>query len=113
MTNSLIQQLETLPAFSGFKKALSEKLNLENNYVSHFEPESDGYYDDKDENGKQQVSYFHKNSDEREEEAVCELLSDNSGYFNEFVTEDLSRDAIELIRVLIKEIIKQERGYHV
>lgn len=104
--NKLLEELRALPAFNTFEKAVNDKLNINNTYVEHFAPEKRGYYDEKDDDGRQ-VCYPYTLSDEKvEDEAIENLLDDNSGYFEEFVTQELTYDITELARALIKEIRK-------
>lgn len=102
--SKLIEQLETLPSFSAFRKAVHEKLNIDNFYVNHFAPAQSGYYDEKDDDGRQ-VCYDYKLSDSQvEDEAIEGLLDDNSEYITEFVTCQLGNEVVELIRDIIIEM---------
>ena len=104
--SKLLEELRALPAFNNFEKAINDNLTLANGYVEHFAPEQKGYYDEKDDDGRQ-VCYPYKLSDfEVEQTAIDNLLDDNSDWFEEFVHETLRGDVTELVRVLIKELRK-------
>lgn len=103
---SLIKNLEILPAFTAFRKGLSEKLNANNVYVRDFMPESNGYYDEKDDDGKQVILTFRFSEEEREGLGIEILLDDNSGEFDDFIHDELRNDVTELMRAIIKECRK-------
>ena len=94
--NKLIEQLETLPSFSGLKKAISEKLTINNFYVKNFEPSKTFTVEN---------AVYELSDDQVECGAIDALLSDNTGYFDEFVNEELRADVTEFIRSIIKEVI--------
>lgn len=105
--SELIKQLETLPAFIALKKGLEQNLRSGNFYVDNFMPESNGFYDNKGDDGRQVVTHFHLSEDEREEQAVDELLADNGDYFDEFVHDDnIRNDVTEFMRSILKELRK-------
>lgn len=105
--SALIQQLEAIPAFSGFKKSLKENLKPGNFYVDHCMPESEGYFDDRDDDGKQAIHKFCLSETDRGNQAIDNLLDEQQGYFDEFIHgSDLSNDITELMRAIIKECRK-------
>ena len=108
--NKLIEQLETLPAFNKLKAALKEKLTGENIYVQEFmqEPgDSFEYRSDEDDVIATSLSYS-----DAEDEGVSELINDQTGHFDEFVSEEIGEEVVEFIRALIKEVaIKTDNGY--
>lgn len=93
--SKLIEQLETLPSFAAFKKAVSEKLNQDNFYVKEFAPAKNLVVDG---------VHITNSNDYVEDMAIDGLVDDNTGYFSEFVTEELGNETIELIRSIIKEM---------
>ena len=100
----LLQELRKFPAFNNFEKAVKKNLTIDNYYVNHFAPEKEGYYDEKDDNGRQVCCPYKLSDEQVEEEAIENLLEDKTGYFDEVVTEQLSSEVVELVRALIKEI---------
>lgn len=107
MQSELLTQLETLPAFAALKKGLEENLKAGNFYVDNFMSEKEGFYDEKDDDGKQIIRPFRLSEEQREEKAIDELLADNGDYFDEFIHDDyLRHDVTELIRAIIKECRK-------
>ena len=102
----MLNTLRTLPQFTSLEKAISEKLNINNSYVEHFAPDQSGYYDEKDDNGRQVCRSYSLSDSEVEQQAIDNLLDDNSDYFDEFVHEELRSEVTELMRVLIKELRK-------
>ena len=101
--SKLLEQLRTLPAFNNFEKAVKEKLNDKNFYVQEFMPEA-GTFEDYDDEGH--IEHYRITRRQAEEDGIDNLVYDNTGYFSEFVREELGDDAYELIRELIKEIRK-------
>ena len=105
--SKLIEQLETLPSFLSLKSSILENLKSDNFYVAEFMPEGIEIYDDKDENGKQEITTYFLSDYTREQRAISDLLKDKKGYFDEFVHDDkIRQDVTEFIRDLIKEILK-------
>lgn len=105
--SALIQQLEAIPAFSGFKKSLKENLRTGNFYVDRCMPESEGYFDERNDDGRQAIQKFYLSETDQEEQAIDNLLDEKQGYFDEFIHgSDLSNDVTELIRAIIKECRK-------
>ncbi len=105
--SELILQLESLPAFAGLKKGLEQNLRAGNFYVDSFMPESEGYYDEKDDNGKQVTYPYHLSQDQREDEAIDLLLDNQGDEFDEFIHDDnIRHDVTELMRAIIKEYRK-------
>lgn len=102
----MLKTLRTLPQFISLEKAIKEKLTIDNIYVEHFAPEQSGYYDEKDDDGCQVCYGYKMSNSEVENEAIENLLDDNSDWFDEFVHEDLRSEVTELVRVLIKELRK-------
>ena len=88
------------------KSAIRHKLTLDNGYVSHFSPEQDGYYEERDDFGNQKCYPFHKSDEDVKEEAIEGLVDDNSGWFDEFIHEELRDELTEFCRKLIKDMIK-------
>ena len=105
MTNQLIQQLETLPAFLALSKGLKENFNTDNFYVRHFMPEAvsrekiDG------------VNLIYSRSDEAREKIAKEnLLDDDDEHFDEFIHEtNLRNDVTEFMRAIVKEMYRDRR----
>ena len=105
--SKLLEELRTLPAFNAFEKAVNEKLTSENSYVEHFMPEVGEYWDEGyDENGNREWSKGYTTSEQAEEYGIDSLLEDKSEYFSEFATCVLEKEVVELVRALIKEIVK-------
>lgn len=104
--SKLLEQLRALPAFNKFEKSINDNLTLANGYVEHFAPEQKGYYDEKDDDGKQICTPYELSDWEVEQSAIDGLLDDNGDWFEEFVHETLRSDVTELVRVLIKELRK-------
>ena len=110
--NKLIEQLETLPEFSKLKAALKEKLNGENFYVQNFMQETgtfSEYRRDEGDTVTTSLSYC-----EAEEEGIYDLVNDTTGYFEEFITEEIREEAVEMMRALIKQmVIETDDGYRI
>lgn len=105
--SKLIEQLETLPSFLSLKSSILENLKSDNFYVAEFMQNKKGFYDDKDDDGKQKITTYFLSDYKREQQAISDLLDDNKGYFDEFVHDDeIRQDVTEFIRDLIKEILK-------
>ena len=104
--NKLLEQLKTIPAFNALEAAVKEKLTEDSAYVQDFMPETEGFCEEDDDFGNVSGHYYKMSDDESEEEGIEGLLSDNSGVFDEFVTEVIRDEAVEMIRALIKEIMK-------
>jgi len=104
--SKLLEELRTLPAFNAFEKAVNEKLTSENFYVEHFMPEVGEYWDEAgyDEDGNREWNRCYTSSSQAEKEGINELLEDKSGYFDEFVRDELGCELSEFVRVLIKEM---------
>lgn len=104
--SKLLEELRTLPAFNAFEKAVNEKLTSENSYVEHFMPEVGEYWDEAgyDEDGKREWQRCYTSEEQAEEKGINELLEDKSGYFDEFVRDELESEVSELVRALIKEM---------
>lgn len=104
--SKLLEELRTLPAFNAFEKAVNEKLTSENSYVEHFMPEVGEYWDEAgyDEDGKREWQRCYTSEEQAEEKGINELLEDKSGYFDEFVRDELGSEVSELVRALIKEM---------
>lgn len=102
----MLKTLRTLPQFTSLEKAIKEKLTIDNAYVEHFAPEQSGYYDEKDDDGSQVVYPYSLSDSEVEQQAIENLLDDNTDWFDEFVHESIRNEVTELVRVLIKEIRK-------
>lgn len=102
----MLNTLRNLPQFNSLEKAIKEKLNINNIYVEHFAPEQSGYYDEKGDDGRQVCTPYSLSDSEVEQQAVENLLDDNTDWFDEFVHENLRSEVTELMRVLIKEIRK-------
>lgn len=104
--SKLLEQLRCLPQFNSFENEVRKQLTLENHYVKEFAPEAEGYYDEKDDDGKQVCRPYHLGYSQIQDDAVEGLLGDNSYLFDEFVHEDkLRSDVTELVRALINEIL--------
>lgn len=103
---SLLEQLKNIPQFNSLEKAVKEKLTINNTYVEHFAPEQCGYRDEKDDDGCQVVYPFYISDSDAEQQAIENLLDDNTDWFDEFVHEALRSEVTELVRVLIKEMRK-------
>ena len=101
--NKLIEQLKTLPEFSKLKAALKEKLNGENSYVQEFMQEPGTFTEYRRDEGDTMTTSL--SCSRAEEEGIYDLVNDTTGYFDEFVTEEIREEAVELIRALIKEMV--------
>ena len=108
MTKSpLITQLQTIPEFTAFCKALQQNLQPDNCYVADNMPEADSHFEEWDENGRLICYPSHFSTDQRLEMAVEKLLDDHGDDFDEFVHCDGIRNAVtELVRVRTKECLK-------
>ena len=104
--NKLLEQLRTLPQFNSVEHSVKQKLTIDNGYVEHFAPDQDGYYEEKGDDGRQVCYPYHLSDEEVEENAIDDLLYDNSGYFDDFIHDELLSEVTELCRALIKEIRK-------
>lgn len=102
----MLKTLRTLPQFTSLEKAIKENLTINNAYVEHFAPEQSGYYDEKDDNGRQVCNPYSLSDSEVEQQAIDNLLDDNTDWFDEFVHETLRSEVTELVRALAKEIRK-------
>lgn len=102
----MLKTLRNLPQFNSLEKAIKENLTINNTYVEHFSPEQHGYYDEKDDDGRQVCNRFSLSDDEVEQQAIDNLLDDNTDWFDEFVHETLRSEVTELVRALAKEIRK-------
>ena len=103
MNKTFKEQISNIPAFIGLHKAYRENFNAGNYYVRHFMPETKQIC--LSESGKSKLTCLKE--EEREELAKEELLSDNSGWFSEFVHDDAIReDVTEVIRFIFKEYEK-------
>lgn len=101
-----IEELRKLPEFNAFEEVVNKKLTSENFYVKHFMPEVGEYWDEAgyDEKGKREWNRCYMSSSQAEKEGINELLEDKSGYFDEFVRDELGSEVSELVRALIKEM---------
>ncbi len=91
---------QDIPALRNLYQGYRENLNSDNFYVAHFLPESAQTIIS--ENGQHKIIRLSEN--ERERQAVENLLDDNSGWFDEFVHDDaLRQDVTETIRFLFRE----------
>ena len=103
--SKLLEELRTLPAFNAFEKTVNEKLTSENSYVEHFMPEvGEGWDDGYDEDGNREWHRCYTSQEQAEEDGIDGLIDDKSGYFDEFVCEELGDKVVELVRDLIKEM---------
>ena len=91
---------QDIPALRNLYRGYCENMNKDNFYVAHFLPESSQTITT--ENGQRKIIRLSEN--ERERQAVENLLDDNSGWFDEFVHDDaLRQDVTETIRFLFRE----------
>lgn len=100
MTNSLIQQLGTLPTYQALKNSLLKKLNADNAYVQCFMPDSE--QGERDEDGR--LHRFTVSENKREEQAIEELLEDDKGDFEDFIFEENRSFVREFMRSVIQEM---------
>ena len=91
---------QDIPALRSLYRGYCENMNSDNFYVAHFLPENTQTITT--ENGQRKI--IHLNQKEREQQALENLLDDNSGWFDEFVHDDtLRQDVTETIRFLFRE----------
>lgn len=87
MENQLIKSLQTVPAFDALVKTFF-KTGTDNYYVEHFLAANDNSLD------------YEYNAKER-------LVDDNSGYFDEWIHDDVFRhDVTEFMRAIFREVLK-------
>ena len=87
MKNQLIEILQTVPTFNALAKTFF-KIGTENYYVEHFLAAND-------------------NSLDYEYKAKKRLVDDNSGYFEEWIHDDILRhDVTEFMRAIFREVLK-------
>ena len=107
MSCDFLKILSNFPAFLSLKKSWRENTGDNNIYIEHFWPEANGFYDEKDENGRQILMPFCPDEEESLMLAKSALLSDQSGWFDDFVHEsNLRQDVTEFIRIILQEIEK-------
>lgn len=100
MNNSFTEQIKSIPAFISLYQAYKENFNTNNFYVQYFMPPAEQIT--QSESGKSKIILL--DEDTRLRQAQEALLSDNSGYFSEFVHDDAIReDVTEVIRFIFKE----------
>lgn len=96
-------ELQNMPEYQAFKKAVKQQLTADNFYVNHFMPET-GSFTEVDKDGDKHHGYTTQSQAQRQ--GIESLLEDNTGYFEELVTmSDLSDAVVPLMRAIIKEII--------
>ena len=96
-------ELQNMPEYQAFKKAVKEQLNADNIYVREFMPEV-GKFTEYDKDGDCHTGTITNAQAERE--GIESLLDDTSGYFEEMVTmSKFSEVVIPLMRSLIKEAL--------
>lgn len=101
LDEEFVEKIRKMPEFEAFINAVNEKLTLENGYVEHFAPEKHQVEEEKEEGGRRYFHYLMSES-KREEDAVEKLLEDKSGWFDDFIHDELMRETTELCRALIK-----------
>lgn len=95
-------ELQNMPEYQAFKKAVKQQLTADNTYVNHFMPET-GKFTEVDKDGDKHTGYI--TTSQAKSEGIELLLEDDTGYFEEMVTmSDLAPAVVELARALIKEI---------
>lgn len=94
--------LEDFPAINNLKQAYKENFTADNFYIEHFMPEPEQIIFE----GKHK-RLIKLSDEERLQNAKESLLTDNSGYFDEFVHDTkLRSDVTEVIRALFTEFYK-------
>ena len=103
----MLEELRKIPEFNKFEQAVKNNLTADNFYVRHFMPKVGEYLDEGyDENGNREWSKGYTTPEQAEEYGIDSLLEDKSEYFTEFATCVLEKEVVELVRALIKEIVK-------
>ena len=103
--NKLLEQLRTMPAFNKFEAAIEKNLDRNNFYVQDQMPETEGFWEEDDDDGKVSGWNYKISDDEAEQEGIDNLLEDKE-MFMEFLFEDLNDDVYELCKALVEEIRK-------
>lgn len=100
----LYEMLATLPNFTKLAKGWQENAQYGNRYIEHFLPSQTGTYYDQDETPPRPRPYVLSDT-ERLNLAQEILLSDNKGWFSEFVHDDMLReDVSEFMRDILRII---------
>lgn len=99
--NKLFEQLDILPAFNSFKAAVKEMLSLD----GKTEPRDNAYLDFGDKIRHEDGYSIEYSEYDLQHQAIEDLL-DNDDLLDEFVTEQIREETIELVKALIKEIVR-------
>ena len=100
-------ELQDMPEYQAFKKAVEEQLTADNYYVRENMPEVGKFTEaERDEDGGLIIWHGHITEAQALQEGIDRLVYDGKEDFDEFVTmSDLAPAVVELARALIKEII--------
>lgn len=100
-------ELQNMPEYQAFKKAVEEQLTADNYYVRENMPEVGKFTEaERDEDGGLIIWHGHITEKQALQEGIERLVWDGKEDFDEFVTmSDLAPAVVELARALIKEII--------
>lgn len=91
------QFIKLSEVYNKFMDAANKKLTLNNAYVREFAPEKE-YIEHEDGRSFKVI----ESENNREEEGVQNLLEDKSGWFDDFIHDELMSETTELCRALIK-----------
>ena len=100
-------ELQNMPEYQAFKKAVEQQLTADNYYVRENMPEVGKFSEaERDEDGGLIVWHGYVTEQQALEDGIDRLVWDGGEDFYEFVTvSDLAPAVVELVRALIKEII--------
>lgn len=100
-------ELQNMPEYQAFKKAVEEQLTADNYYVRENMPHVGKFTEaERDEDGGVITWHGHITEEQALQDGIDRLVWDGKEDFNEFVTmSDLAPAVVELARALIKEII--------
>ena len=99
----LFEELGKLPEYKAFQNAVEQKLTSENGYVKRFMPDKSYLEEEDDETGRRYFMHMMKDYD-REEKAIEALIDDKTGYFDDFIHDELLNEVTELCRALIRKM---------
>ena len=100
-------ELQNMPEYQAFKKAVEEQLTADNYYVRENMPHVGKFTEvERGEDGDVVTWHGHITEQQALQEGIERLVWDGKEDFDEFVTmSDLAPAVVELARALIKEIV--------